>query len=278
MGHEWCRGAWGHLPENLRRNCGQVKEMALAADPGKCYEPRMTNLRPALLHALLAAAILPALVLVKARAEEVPAPNTLTSEEKAEGWQLLFDGEDLSQFRNYRKDDLSDKWQVADGAFTLVDRGGGDIITRETFGAFELKLEYRVSEGGNSGIMYHVTEEEARPWQTGPEVQILDNPRHRDPQKSGWLYQLYAAEEDATRPPGEWNDIHILITPEQCVHYLNGVKYVEYVKGSEDWDERVAKSKFAEFENFGKATEGHIALQDHGDLISFRNVKIRVLD
>lgn len=239
----------------------------------------MKTPRP-LLACLLAAALASPAILAPstAPAEEGPAPNTLTEAEKAEGWTLLFNGEDLSQFRNYRSESLSDKWQVADGAFTLTERGGGDIITRETFGAFELKLEYNVSEGGNSGIMYHVTEEENRTWQSGPEVQILDNPRHRDPQKSGWLYQLYSTETDATRPPGEWNEIHILITPELCVHYVNGIKYFEYVKGSEDWDERVAASKFAEFENFGKADEGHIALQDHGDVISFRNVKIRRID
>jgi len=253
--------------------------MPLAADHGSWYRRSMTTPRfTVLASAFFAAAAMSVGAPRSAFAEESPEPNTLSDEERAAGWQLLFDGEDLSQFRNYRSEDLSDKWQVADGAFTLTERGGGDIITRETFGAFELKLEYRLSEGANSGIMYHVTEEEARTWQTGPEVQILDNPRHKDPQKSGWLYQLYASEVDSTLPPGEWNEIRILITPEKCVHYVNGVKYVEYVKGSEDWDERVAASKFAQFENFGKADEGHIALQDHGDVLSFRNVKIRPIE
>lgn len=205
-------------------------------------------------------------------------PNTLTETEKAEGWKLLFDGKDLSQWRNYQKEGVSDKWQVADGAFTLTGKGGGDIITRETFGAFEIKLDYKIGKAGNSGLMYHVTEEEATPWRTGPEVQIQDNVDGKDPQKAGWLYQLYAPEVDATKPAGEWNTLHILITPEKCVHYMNGTKYVEYVKGSADWDAKVAASKFAKFEKFGKPSAGFICLQDHGDVVSFRNVKIRKLD
>ncbi len=205
-------------------------------------------------------------------------PNTLTDAEKAEGWALLFDGKDLSQWRNFKKEDIDGKWQVADGAFTLTEKGGGDIITKETYGAFELKLDYKISKGGNSGLMYHVTEEEATPWRTGPEVQIQDNVDGTDPQKSGWLYQLYAPDVDTTNPAGEWNTLHIVITPEKCVHYINGVKYVEYVKGSADWDAKVAASKFAAFEKFGKATKGHLSLQDHGNLVSFRNVKVKALD
>jgi len=205
-------------------------------------------------------------------------PNTLTAAEKEAGWRLLFDGEDLSEWRNYRADDIDDKWVVEDGAFTLTGRGGGDIITREQFGAFEFKVDYRISKGGNSGLMYHVTEEEKKPWQTGPEVQILDNAKGKDAQKAGWLYQLYAADTDATNPAGEWNTIHLVITPEKCVHYMNGVKYVEYDKGSEEWDQRVADSKFSRFENFGEAEKGHICLQDHGNVVSFRNVKIKPMD
>lgn len=224
------------------------------------------------------AALLLAPLLVLATAAVADEPNTLTDAEKAEGWTLLFDGKDLSQWRNFKKEDVSEKWQVADGAFTLTEKGGGDIITKETYGAFELKLDYRITKAGNSGLMYHVTEEEATPWRTGPEIQIQDNVDGKDPQKSGWLYQLYAPDTDATKPVGEWNTLHIVITPEKCIHTMNGTKYVEYVKGSADWDAKVAASKFAAFETFGKATEGHLCLQDHGDVVSFRNVKIKVLD
>ncbi len=224
------------------------------------------------------AAILFAPLLALATAAVADEPNTLTDAEKAEGWTLLFDGKDLSQWRNFKKEDISGKWQVADGAFTLTEKGGGDIITKEAYGAFELKLDYRIGKAGNSGLMYHVTEEEATPWRTGPEIQIQDNVDGKDPQKSGWLYQLYAPDTDATKPVGEWNTLHIVITPEKCIHTMNGTKYVEYVKGSADWDAKVAASKFSAFETFGKATEGHLCLQDHGDVVSFRNVKIKVLD
>lgn len=204
--------------------------------------------------------------------------NVLSEAEKAEGWSLLFDGKDLSQWKNYQKDGVDAKWQIADGAFTLTEKGGGDIVTKEQYGAFELKLDYNISKGGNSGLMYHVLETEKTPWMTGPEIQIQDNLAGHDPQMAGWLYQLYAATVDATHPAGEWNSLHIVITPEKCVHYLNGTKYVEYVKGSKDWDAKVAASKFSKFAEFGKPTKGHLCLQDHGNLVSFRNVKIKVLD
>ncbi len=151
----------------------------------------------------------------------------------------------------------------------------GDILTVDQFDAFELSLEYKISKSGNSGLMYHVTEQGETPWQSGPEVQIQDNIDGHDPQKSGWLYQLYASDVDSTKPPGEWNQLRILITPEKCEHYVNGVKYCEYVKGSADWDARVAESKFSKMPFFGKASRGHICLQDHGNAVSFRNIKIR---
>ncbi len=194
---------------------------------------------------------------------------------KEVAWVSLFNGKDLSQWRNFKKEGVSDKWQIKDGAFTLTGKGGGDIITKEQFDSFELVLEFKISKAGNSGLMYHVTEEEKTPWRTGPEIQIQDNVDGHDPQKAGWLYQLYPSEVDATKPVGEWNEMRILITPAKCAHWMNGTKYCEYVKGSKDWDEKVAASKFSKFAKFGKATKGHICLQDHGNVVSFRNVKIR---
>lgn len=211
--------------------------------------------------------------------EKAGGVNVLTDAEKAEGWVLLFDGKDLSQWRNYQKEgSVNEKWKVADGAFTLTEKGGGDIITKAQYGSFEIKLDYNISKGGNSGLMFHVTEGEKTPWMTGAEIQIQDNVDGHDPQKAGWLYQLYAPTVDATKPAGEWNTLHIVITPEKCVHYMNGTKYVEYVKGSADWDAKVAASKFSKFPQFGKPTRGHLCLQDHGNPVSFRNVKIKALD
>jgi len=204
--------------------------------------------------------------------------NSLTAEEKAAGWQLLFDGEWPEQWRNFKKDHISEGWTVEEGTLVRKERRAGDLITKDQFGAFEMVLDYNISKGGNSGLMYHVTEEARTPWQTGPEIQIQDNIDGHDPQKAGWMYALYPAEVDTTNPPGEWNTIRILITPEKCVHWMNGTKYCEYVKGSDDWNARVAKTKFKKYPKFGVPTRGHICLQDHGNLVSFRNIKIRPID
>ncbi|MBT5927868.1 MAG: DUF1080 domain-containing protein [Verrucomicrobia bacterium] len=202
-------------------------------------------------------------------------PNKINKKQREAGWRLLFNGKNLNKWRNFKKDSVSDGWQVKDDAFVRGGKSAGDIITKKKYDSFELQLEYKISKGGNSGLMFHVTEEESTPWRTGPEIQIQDNVDGHDPQLSGWLYQLYKSETDATKPAGEWNHLRILITPEKCEHTMNGVKYCEYVKGSKDWDERVAKSKFAAFSKFGKATKGHICLQDHGNEVAYRNVKIR---
>jgi hypothetical protein len=205
------------------------------------------------------------------------APNTLTAAEKKAGWKLLFDGKTTNGWRNYKKKEICPGWKVIDGALTRAADGAGDIVTVDQYDSFELSLEYKIARGGNSGVMYHVTEEEPSPYLTGPEVQVLDNKEGGDPEKSGWLYQLYKPKDnvDATKPAGEWNQMRIIVTPEKCETYMNGVKYYEYVKGSKDWDERVAKSKFGKMPKFGKATKGHIDLQDHGAEVAFRSIKIR---
>lgn len=195
----------------------------------------------------------------------------------ADGWHALFDGTSTDSFRNYKKDTISDGWKIVDGALVKTRKGAGDIVTKKKYGAFELELEFKISEAGNSGIMYHVTEENEKPWHSGAEIQIQDNVDGHDPQKCGWLYQLYAADIDATKPAGQWNKLRIVISPKKCEHYMNGKKYVEYVKGSDDWDAKVAASKFSKFANFGKATEGHLCFQDHGDEVAYRNIRIREL-
>ena len=203
--------------------------------------------------------------------------NQLSEIEKKEGWSLLFDGNSLEHFRNYRKEGVGDAWQVKEGVLILTKKGGGDLITKKQFESFELTLDYRISKGGNSGLMFHVQEISEKPWHTGAEVQIQDNVDGHDPEKSGWLYQLYKPEAglDTTKPAGKWNTLRVLISPEKCVHWMNGVQYVEYVKGSKDWDDRVAASKFSDKPHFGRLSKGHICLQDHGNVVSFRNLKIR---
>ena len=205
---------------------------------------------------------------------EVP-PNELTVAEQKAGWRLLFDGKSTKNWRNFKADKVSDGWQIKNGELVRAGNGAGDIMTDEQFGEFELSLEYKISKGGNSGLMFHVTEEESTPWRTGPEIQIQDNVDGHDPQKAGWLYQLYKPSkpgwvksvesqagikapdvEDATRPAGEWNQIYLKISKRQCQVVLNGVRYYNFVKGNADWDKRVAKSKFSKFPKFGKAEKG----------------------
>lgn len=222
--------------------------------------------------------VLCCLLAIGSAAAQEETPNTLTAEEKAAGWKLLFDGQTTSGWRNYKKDKISAGWKVVDGALVKPEKGAGDIVTVDKFGAFELSLDYRISKAGNSGLMFHVAETEGTPWMTGPEIQIQDNKDGHDPQKAGWLYQLYKPETDATKPAGEWNRLRVVMTPEKSEVFMNGTKYYEFVKGSPDWNERVAKSKFGKMANFGKPTSGHLSLQDHGDPVAFRNIKIRSLD
>ena len=176
---------------------------------------------------------------------------------------------------------------MKDGALTCVDpHDAGDIVTTDKFAWFEIQFDYNISEGGNSGLMYRVTDDGGAAWATGPEVQLEDNAKAADPQRCGWLYALYQPPTDpatgktldATKPAGQWNHVRLVLSPEKCFHEINGVKYFEYVLGSDDFNERVAKSKFGKMAGFAKADSGFIALQgDHGQ-VAFRNIKIRPLD
>ncbi len=213
-----------------------------------------------------------------------PSANTLTEQERAAGWKLLFDGKTLDGWSNFKRQGIRPGWQVKDGTLACVDpKNAGDIVTKDQYDWYELKLEYNISVGGNSGIIYHVTDEAGAVWATGPEVQLQDNANAHDPQLCGWLYGLYKPENDpktgkpldATKPAGQWNEVRILLSPEKCEHYVNGVKYFEYVLGSDDFKKRVAASKFGNMPRFAKSNTGYIALQgDHGQ-ISYRNIKIR---
>jgi hypothetical protein len=158
---------------------------------------------------------------------------------------------------------------------------GGDLVTDKEFASFELRLEWKISEGGNSGLMYRVTEELGAPYESGPEYQLLHNAKHPDgknPKTSAAsCYALYAPSKDMTRPVGEWNKTRLVVNGNHVEHWLNGKKVVEYDLASEDWQKRVQESKFKDLPKFGKEPKGHIDLQDHGNQIAFRNIKIRVL-
>lgn len=211
--------------------------------------------------------------------------QTVALAEKSSGWEVLFDGTDLSRWRGYRREAVPSAWKIEDGALTLVPGSGegGDIMTREQYGDFELELEWKISPRGNSGIIYRVVEDYPNSYESGPEYQILDNAGHPDG-KNGPLtsaaanYALYGPSEDVTRPVGEWNHARIVAHGPHVEHWLNGVKVVEYEVGSEDWKQRVAASKFAAMPGYGKHLKGHIVLQDHGDRVWYRNIRIRHLD
>ena len=227
-----------------------------------------------MLRTLLAVGV----VLVSSLSAQSPA--SLTPAEKAEGWKLLFDGTSLAGWKGYKTATVPAGWSVAGGVLTRSGPGG-DLMTAEQYGDFEMAFEWKVPEKGNSGIIYRIAETEQTPWQTGPEFQILHNQGHADGKNpitsAGSNYAVNPPVKDVTKPVGEWNEGRLLVRGNHVEHWLNGVKVVEYEIGSADWEARVKASKFAKFANYGRMKRGFIALQDHGDAVSYRNLKIRPL-
>jgi hypothetical protein len=193
-------------------------------------------------------------------------------------WRPLIDGKTTAGWRGFRQKTTPDGWQVVDGALTRVGKAG-DIITSDQFGDFELTFEWKIAPGGNSGVFYRVTEEADVIWHGAPEMQIIDDAGYKDPlkpaQKSGANYDLHAPAQDVTKPAGSWNESRLLVRGSHVEHWLNGVKVVEYELGSADWEQRVKASKFNQYPRYGRARRGHIGLQDHGDGVAFRNMRIR---
>lgn len=219
---------------------------------------------------------------VRPRSASRAPVNQLTHAEKAAGWTLLFDGTSTSHWRGYSKEGFPKKGWVVEDESLKVTAGGGDIVTVEQYADFELSLEWRVSPKANSGIMFRVTEKHGASWQTGPEYQILDDAGHGlaadNIHSSGALYDLYAPAPGKTMAPtGEFNRTRIRIKDNLLTHWLNGVKVVECRLDSDEWAKRIAGSKFGKYDGFGVQPKGHIALQDHGHAVWFRNIKIRDL-
>lgn len=214
--------------------------------------------------------------------------NTLSNQEKQEGWTLLFDGKSVDQWRSYNGDSFPQTgWSVTDGALVVeADGGGGDIITKNKYGNFILKLDWKVDKGANSGLFYRAMEQptQAIYW-SAPEFQILDNENHPDAnrgtngnRKSASLYDLIPAQPQNAKPFGQWNSAKVVADGSTIQHWQNGEKVVEYELWTNEWYEMIRNSKFLEHPEFGDAREGHIGLQDHGDRVSFRNIKIKRLD
>lgn len=207
--------------------------------------------------------------------------NTLTQAEIDAGWLLLFDGRTTDGWRLYGSMDPPTGWEVEDGQLTRTGPGGDIVYAPRQFGDFDLQLEWRVEPGGNSGILYRGLTVTDYIYKSAPEMQVLDDERHadgRDPLTSaGSVYGLYPAPRGVVRPAGEWNEARIVARGPHVEHWLNGVKVAEYELGSPDWSARVAGSKFVQWPEFGTSLRGYVALQDHGDMVWYRNIKIREL-
>lgn len=220
--------------------------------------------------------------------EENEITETMNTNENEE-WISLFDGTSLDQWRGYLSDDMYSEWTIEDGvmAFTPGPEGGKNIITKSTFTNFVLSLEWKVSEGGNSGIFWGVYEDEkySEAYMTGPEIQVLDNERHPDSfiangtHKAGSLYDMIGCPDEHINPAGEWNLCVIEVNQDENLAKvsMNGTQVMEFPLHGEGWEEMVANSKFKDWEGFGKYKTGHIGLQDHSDKVWFRDIKIKSL-
>ena len=208
------------------------------------------------------------------------AANTLSEREVADGWELLFDGSTIDAWRGFKQDTMPGGWTVEDGVMVRTGEAG-DIVSTEQFADFELKIDWQIESGGNSGIFFRVDEALDQVWHSAPEVQVLDDDNHVDGQdaltSAGSNYAIQAPSRDVVRPVGEWNEVRLLVEGTHVEHWMNGVKIVEYEFESPEWRALVDASKFAEFA-YGESASGHLALQDHGDRVAFRNIKIRRLD
>lgn len=226
--------------------------------------------------------------------EETPTgPNTLTEAEKAAQWELLFDGSTLEGWKRFNHDSIGPLWTVQDGVIVCDGSGltegtahvGGSLITTRQFGNFELSVEWKLSPGGNSGILYHVTEgpEYKHAYDTGPEFQVMDDEGWtgetlRDAQKVGSNYDMYAAPATKkVNPVGEWNTARLICNNGHVEQWLNGEKVVEFEEGTPDFQERYQKSKWVDYPGWNKFKSGAIALQDHGAPVYYRNIKVREL-
>ena len=196
-------------------------------------------------------------------------------------WTVLFDGKIVKGLRGYKQSGFPDSWEVVDGTLKTIPGHGVDLISEEVYINFELELEWKVPEGGNSGIFYIATEEGDYIWQSAPEMQVLDDEKHTDGKNTltsaGSLYAMIAPSARVVKPVGSFNQVQIKVKDNHVEHWLNGTKIVEYIYGSDMMCDLVAKSKFSTMPQFAKASEGHIGLQgDHG-VIWYKNIRIRRL-
>jgi hypothetical protein len=210
--------------------------------------------------------------------------NTLSEEEKKEGWRLLFNGKNLDGWRTFQGKEISG-WKVIDGVLNNSGVGsdhGGDIITREKFQNFELSLEWKIAPQSNSGIFYHVNEKIGTAiYESGPEYQLIDDKgwpdKLREDQYSGANYGMHAPKNAVVKDVNDWNQARIIVNGAHVEHYLNGVKVVDYQLWDNDWKLLKENGKWKDYPYYGMARKGQIGLQDHGGLAQFRNMKIKII-
>jgi hypothetical protein len=209
--------------------------------------------------------------------EPEPAMNPSSADA---GWRSLFDGRTLTGWHVYHQTGTPTNWAVVDGTIQRT-ANGGDLVTDEQFANFELALDWKITPGGNSGILYRVSDAGEETYFTGPEMQVLDDTRHPDGKSpltsAGSDYGLYPAPRGVVKPVGEWNSVRLVVNGNHVEHWMNGVKVVEYELHSAEWNAKVAASKFAQWPGYGQSATGRIALQQHGSQVNYRNIRIRVL-
>ncbi len=220
----------------------------------------------------------------------VSGNNVLTADEKAQGWTLLFDGVSTKGWHSFNNRSDASAWKAADGILYLDTTrkdgkriGGGDIVTDETFENYHLSLEWKISQNGNSGLIFNVAEDQKYEYSfnTGPEMQVLDNAGHPDAKipkhRAGDLYDLIACSKETVTPYGQWNKAEIRVDHGKLDLFLNGTNVVSTTMWDDNWRNMLANSKFKSMPDFGTIKNGHLALQDHGNLVWYRNIRIRKL-
>ena len=213
--------------------------------------------------------------------------NTLTEKEKSAGWTLLFNGNDFCGWHGYNMEGIPSEWLIEDGTMTMNYVDGAesqDVITNKTYKNFALSLEYKLTPGANSGIIFQVKEDPKYqyPYETGPEFQVIDDLGWpgglEDWQMNGSNYAMYVAQGEFNKPIGEWNTVFLVVNNNKVSQCVNGVKVVEYEKYTDDWTQRRNSGKWQSYPDYGKFDEGHIALQNHGTTVFYRNIKLKELE
>lgn len=209
--------------------------------------------------------------------------NTLSKQEKKEGWVLLFDGETTKGWRNYKNRE-ADGWSVEKGELYCKETGvnkRADLITADQYENYELQIDWKISPKKNSGIIYMVTEENDASYESGPEYQLIDDVGYpgklSDKQLSGANYDMQAPSAKVSKPAGEFNHTKIVINKGHVEHWLNGKKVVDYQLWTPEWEQQKANSKWKDVKPYGMSKKGYIALQDHGGGVAFKNIKIKLL-